>query len=85
MSRFLQVPLKMHWIITLKLPAGEAGSVTSTFDGVRRVPPGTARSAVFREVLAEQARRMIRPPGTGGAEPNVMFFALEPDEIERGH
>lgn len=81
----LRVPLRMHWIITLQLPAGEAGYVTGTFDGVRQVPPGSPRSAVFREVFAEQARRMTRPPGTPDTDPNVLFFALEPDEIERGY
>jgi hypothetical protein len=78
-----QVPLKMHWIITLQAAVGTTGFVTSTFTGWRDVLPGEKRGAVFAEIFEARAAAMSRPPGAAGL-PNVMFFALEPDEIERG-
>lgn len=77
--------MKYHWIITLQQPAGAAGEFTqSTFSGWLDVGPGKGRGAVFADIYETQAGLMRRPPGASGL-PNVMFFALEPDQIEREH
>lgn len=64
-----------HFVITLQRPTG-GGFHTATWAGSTTPPAGATRTDVYRGILAEIAQH-----NPEFARPNVMFFALEPDEL----
>lgn len=61
-----------HWVMTLEVP----GRMTVTQSGTWNPAPGSTRHDVFTAIRHELASRNV---GLGNA--NVMFFALEPNQL----
>ncbi|MEU3772025.1 hypothetical protein AB0F11_02200 [Streptomyces sp. NPDC032472] len=61
-----------HWVLTLEVP----GRITATQFGTWNVRPGSTRHDVFLAIRQEVAGRY---PELANA--NVMFFALEPNQL----
>lgn len=64
-----------HWIITLQSPSA-SGETVGTFYGTVDPAPGQTRGDVYARLRNRSAAQL---PGT--AQPTVLFFALEPEDL----
>jgi hypothetical protein len=63
-----------HWIITVQFPVA-TGSRSVTMSGVVELLKGSTRAQAFEEVLQALGEKV------GNTNLNVLFFALEPNEL----
>jgi hypothetical protein len=63
-----------HWVMTLQVP----GQGTAHGNGTWTPPPGATRQDVFEAI---KARLVSQAPGMGLERGNVLFFALEPNQL----
>lgn len=67
--------MSYHWIMTVQWPHGN-GYATGTFSGVTsELCKGTTRQEVYEGIFKEINAR------ANHTNPNVLFFALEPNEL----
>ncbi|MCP9949281.1 hypothetical protein [Actinomadura madurae] len=71
--------MEFHFIITLLFPGGNGrGMGYVTNNGTVSALPGETRQDLYRKVL-EYMRDTVNAPGIAHA--NVVFFALDPNEL----
>ncbi|MEU6779321.1 hypothetical protein ABZ912_08950 [Nonomuraea angiospora] len=66
---------KYMWLITVQWPVGGGGFGNATFSNTADIAVGASRMEVCSQIL-DLAKRE-----TGSNSLNVLFFALEPDQI----
>jgi hypothetical protein len=79
--------VRYHYILTLRHIRGiEDPAVAFTHtEGTYAPEPGETRKQVFMELFGQEAEKLQEnpaAPGFGTIKPVVMFFSLEPDELE---
>ncbi|WP_165959832.1 hypothetical protein [Nonomuraea longispora] len=67
-------PTRYMWLITVQWPQG-GGFGSATFSSTADIPAGASRMDVYMQICE------IAKEKTGAHSLNVMFFALEPDQL----
>jgi hypothetical protein len=68
-----------HWIITIQAPV--PGSVMTATHSGTVTASGRMRSMIYQELLNTIVEEVRKGDPRLIAEPNVLFFSLEPEEI----
>lgn len=63
------------WLITVQWPTGHGGFGNATLSSTVDVPPGMSRLDLYMQIFEIAKQR------TGANSLNVIFFSLEPDQL----